>query len=218
MIQRVEPVDLAPQDDSTRREAKAGMVSMDEQIILASQSPRRQELLHRLFDDFSVCPAEIEETMDPAQRPEQAVANLAARKARAVAHQYPEALVIAADTIVVCGTIFGKPVDETDAARMLRELSGRTHQVMTAVSLARGAHTDTQVSVTEVTFRRLGEQEIADYIQSGEPMDKAGAYGIQGRGALFVERIAGDYYGVMGLPVCLLYQMLEQFPGKDEHK
>lgn len=191
---------------------------MEKQVVLASQSPRRQELLHRLFDEFAVCPADIDETMNPNLTPKDAVAELSARKAQAVAGQYPDALVIAADTIVVCGTIFGKPTDEADAARMLRELSGRAHQVMTAVTVQCGAVVQTEVSVTQVHFRPLREKEIAAYIRSGEPMDKAGAYGIQGRGALFIEGIEGDYYGVMGLPVCLLHEMLEQLPGKDEHK
>ncbi len=188
---------------------------MEKQVVLASQSPRRQELLHRLFDEFAVCPADIDETMNPNLTPKDAVAELSARKAQAVAGQHPDALVIAADTIVVCGTIFGKPADEADAARMLRELSGRAHQVMTAVTVQCGGAIRTEVSVTQVHFRPLREPEIADYIRSGEPMDKAGAYGIQGRGALFIEGIEGDYYGVMGLPVCLLYEMLKQLPGKD---
>lgn len=191
---------------------------MENQVVLASQSPRRQELLHRLFDRFTVCPAEIDETMNPNLIPQEAVAELSARKARAVAQTYPDALVIAADTIVVCDTIFGKPKDEADAVRMLRELSGRAHQVMTAVTVRRGDDVRTEASVTQVYFRPLREEEIAAYIRSGEPMDKAGAYGIQGRGALFVERIEGDYYGVMGLPVCLLYEMLEAFSGKEEHR
>ncbi len=191
---------------------------MENQVVLASQSPRRQELLHRLFDRFTVCPAEIDETMNPNLMPQEAVAELSARKARAVAQTYPDALVIAADTIVVCDTIFGKPKDEADAVRMLRELSGRAHQVMTAVTVRRGDDVRTEASVTQVYFRPLREEEIAAYIRSGEPMDKAGAYGIQGRGALFVERIEGDYYGVMGLPVCLLYEMLEALSGKEEHR
>ena len=191
---------------------------MEKQVILASQSPRRQELLHRLFDEFAVCPADIDETMNPNLTPKDAVAELSARKAQAIAQENPDAMVIAADTIVVCGTIFGKPTDEADAARMLRELSGRAHQVMTAVTVQCGAAVQTEVLVTQVHFRPLREKEIAAYIRSGEPMDKAGAYGIQGRGALFIERIEGDYYGVMGLPVCLLHEMLEQLSGKDEHK
>ena len=189
---------------------------MNKQIILASQSPRRQELLHRLVDAFTVQPADVDETMDPALSPQEAVAELSARKARAIAQAHPDALIIAADTIVVCDTVFGKPTDEEDAARMLRALSGRAHQVMTAVSVADGGEMDTQVSVTDVHFRTMREREIRDYIASGEPMDKAGAYGIQGLGARFIQRIEGDYYGVMGLPVCLLGQMLDERRGDGE--
>jgi septum formation protein len=183
-------------------------------VILASQSPRRQELLKRLIPEFSVQPADIDESMDSAMTPEQAVCDLARRKAHAISDEHPEALVIAADTIVVCDTIFGKPEDPADAARMLRALSGRTHQVMTAVSVVGEGKEENRVSVTDVRFRTMTEKEIADYIATGEPMDKAGAYGIQGFGSLFIERIEGDYYGVMGLPVCMLGKMLERFPEK----
>ena len=183
-------------------------------VILASQSPRRQELLRRLVPEFSIQPADVDETMNPAFSPEKAVCELARRKAQTIAQTHPDALVIAADTIVVCGSIFGKPENTEDAARMLRALSGRTHQVMTAVSIAGGGREETCVSVTEVHFRPMSEREIADYIATGEPMDKAGAYGIQGIGSLFIERIEGDYYGVMGLPVCMVSQMLERFPEK----
>ena len=184
------------------------------EVILASQSPRRQELLQRLVPSFSVQPADIDESMNPEMTPEQAVCDLARRKAQAIAQSHPQSLVIAADTIVVCDTIFGKPEDEADAARMLRALSGRAHQVMTAVSVAGDGRELTDVSVTDVHFRPMSETEIADYIATGEPMDKAGAYGIQGFGSLFIERIEGDYYGVMGLPVCMLYEMLKEFPEK----
>ena len=184
------------------------------EVILASQSPRRQELLQRLVPSFSVQPADIDESMNPEMTPEQAVCDLARRKAQAIAQSHPLSLVIAADTSVVCDTIFGKPEDEADAARMLRSLSGRAHQVMTAVSVAGDGREKTEVSVTDVHFRPMSETEIADYIATGEPMDKAGAYGIQGYGSLFIERIEGDYYGVMGLPVCMLHQMLKKFPEK----
>lgn len=185
-------------------------------IILASQSPRRRELLERLFDEFEIKPACIDETMDGSKTPGDAVMELSERKALAVAESEPEALVIAADTIVVCDRIFGKPEDEADAARMLRELSGRAHQVMTAVSIAKDGKTMTRLSVTDVHFRELSEDDIADYIATGEPMDKAGAYGIQGRGGLFIPRIEGDYYGVMGLPICLLEQLLRDIQKKGE--
>lgn len=177
--------------------------------ILASQSPRRQELLHQMGLEFTVQPADVDETLPPELSPEQAVAQLSRRKAEAISCQ-PDDCVIAADTIVVCGQILGKPQDEADAVRMLKLLSGRTHQVMTAVTVRCGNREDTQVSITDVTFRTLETGEAERYTATGEPMDKAGAYGIQGGGALFVERIAGDYYGVMGLPVCMLHTMLRK--------
>lgn len=181
-------------------------------VILASQSPRRQELLARITDTFVVCPANVDERMSSAYTPKENVRLLAQRKATAVfAEAAPEALVIAADTIVVCDDIIlGKPHDESDAVRMLTMLSGRTHQVMTAVCVKTADTEQTEVSVTDVTFRPLHEGEAEAYAASGEPMDKAGAYGIQGQGGLLVSGIDGDYYGVMGLPICLLNEMLQR--------
>ncbi len=186
------------------------MIQSYHPIILASQSPRRRELLARVTPEFCVQPADVDETLAADAAPREAVAELARRKARAVfAGAQQSALVIAADTIVVCDdVILGKPNDEADALRMLQLLSGRTHQVMTAVCVRTAAHEDTRVSVTDVTFRALHAGEAARYVASGEPMDKAGAYGIQGAGGLFVSRIDGDYYGVMGLPICMLSEML----------
>lgn len=179
------------------------------EVILASQSPRRQELLTRIFQTFSISPADVDESIPDGMKPKQAVAMLSQRKAQAVSAEHPTALVIAADTIVVCDDeILGKPVDEADALRMLNRLSGRTHQVMTAVCIREGTEEQTEVSVTDVTFRTLRAGEAERYVAGGEPLDKAGAYGIQGDGGLFVSRIAGDYYGVMGLPICLLSEML----------
>lgn len=179
-------------------------------IILASQSPRRRELLKRIVPDFVVQPADADESLSPDCTPEQNVAQLARRKARAVAQQAEAgALVIAADTIVVCDdAILGKPADQADAVRMLHMLSGRTHQVMTAVCVKTAETELAEVSVTDVTFRTLHDGEAEAYAASGEPMDKAGAYGIQGAGGLFIPRIDGDYYGVMGLPVCMLGELL----------
>lgn len=196
-----------------------GMIQQERPVVLASQSPRRRELLARVVPEFSVCPADVDETVQPGSTPEQAVADLARRKARAVSAQCgQETLVIAADTIVVCdGAILGKPADEADAVCMLHLLSGRTHQVMTAVCVRTSGHEDTQVSVTDVTFRALHSGEAEAYAACGEPLDKAGAYGIQGRGGLFVSRISGDYYGVMGLPICMLAEMLRQACGEDRH-
>ena len=180
------------------------------QLILASQSPRRKELLGLFHIPFTVRIADIDETMDPAQAPYDEVARVSLLKAKAV-EANAEDVVIAADTIVVCdGKTLGKPHSEEEAAGMLRLLSGRDHQVMTGMTVLRG---DTHKSITEVTdihFRTLSENEIARYVASGEPMDKAGAYGIQGGAALFAEKMVGDYYNVMGLPVCRLWQLLSQ--------
>ena len=180
------------------------------QLILASQSPRRKELLGLFHIPFTVRIADIDETMDPAKAPYDEVARVSLLKAKAV-EAAAEDVVIAADTIVVCdGKTLGKPHSEEEAAGMLRLLSGRDHQVMTGMTVLRG---DTHRSITEVTdihFRALSENEIARYVASGEPMDKAGAYGIQGGAALFAEKMVGDYYNVMGLPVCRLWQLLSQ--------
>ena len=180
------------------------------QLILASQSPRRKELLGLFHIPFTVRIADIDETMDPAKAPYDEVARVSLLKAKAV-EANAEDVVIAADTIVVCdGKTLGKPHSEEEAAGMLRLLSGRDHQVMTGMTVLRG---DTHRSITEVTdihFRGLSENEIARYVASGEPMDKAGAYGIQGGAALFAEKMVGDYYNVMGLPVCRLWQLLSQ--------
>ena len=189
-------------------------------IILASQSPRRRELLARIVPDFAVKPVDADESLSPDCTAKQNVAQLAQRKARAAAQQADaDALIIAADTIVVCDDeVLGKPVDQADAVRMLHLLSGRTHQVMTAVCVKTAQRELTDVSVTDVTFRTLRDGEAEAYAASGEPMDKAGAYGIQGAGSLFIPRIDGDYYGVMGLPVCMLGEMLRAVCGADERK
>ena len=179
------------------------------QIILASQSPRRKELLSLFHIPFTVRVADIDESM-PGTDPCAEVADISRRKAAAIKHE-PDDVVIAADTIVVCdGAVLGKPKDEADALRMLRMLSGRRHQVMTGMTVLYGdvAHTCTEVS--DVYFRELTDSEINRYIRTKEPMDKAGSYGIQGGGALFVEKIHGDYFNVMGLPVCKLSQVLTQ--------
>ncbi|MDO4174365.1 MAG: Maf family protein [Eubacteriales bacterium] len=184
-------------------------------VILASQSPRRRELLARIVPQFTVSPADVDESLSPGCTPKENVKQLAQRKARAAAEQADgDALVIAADTIVVCDDIIlGKPADQADAVRMLRMLSGRTHQVMTAVCVKTADRELADVSVTDVTFRALRDGEAEAYAASGEPMDKAGAYGIQGQGSLFISGINGDYYGVMGLPVCMLHDMLWEICG-----
>ena len=180
------------------------------EIILASKSPRRQELLGLLGLPFTVRVADIDETLTPCP-PAEAVGLLSRKKAAAVPHTEQE-IVIGADTIVVLdGQILGKPTDKADAFRMLRFLSGRRHQVMTGVTVLQGDRAVTATEVTEVSFRQLSDEEILSYIATGDPMDKAGSYGIQTGGALFVDGICGDYYNVVGLPVCRLNQILKEF-------
>ena len=184
------------------------------ELILASQSPRRRQLLGQIgLDHFIVRPARGEEIMDPALSPAQLVEELSRQKAREVAGASdPGDLVIAADTVVaIDGRVLGKPADEADAERMLRMLSGRRHQVIGGVALLCGNEEVLFHCVSEVRFFPLREEEIAAYIRSGEPMDKAGAYGIQGLGRLFVESICGDYFNIVGLPVSRLMRALDQF-------
>ena len=179
-------------------------------LILASASPRRRELLGLFRIPFEIRVADIDETMDPAKAPYDEVARVSRLKALAVAREEGDT-VIAADTIVVCeGKVLGKPRSEQEACRMLRMLSGRDHQVMTGVTVVRKDRAETFTEVTNLHFRPLSEKEIADYVATGEPMDKAGSYGIQGGAALFCQRLVGDYYNVMGLPVCRLGEVLRQ--------
>lgn len=177
-------------------------------LILASASPRRQELLRIFGCPFTVRAADIDETMDPDKAPFDEVARVSRQKAQAIAAGQDD-VIIAADTIVVCcGKVLGKPRDAEDARRMLSLLSGRDHQVMTGCTVMRGSRAVTFTEVTDLHFRPLLPQEIQRYILTGEPMDKAGAYGIQGGAALFCQRMEGDYYNVMGLPLCRLGQVL----------
>ena len=180
------------------------------QLILASASPRRKELLSLFGLPFVVRAADIDETMDFSKPPFDEVARVSRAKALAVAREEDDA-VVAADTIVVCdGRVLGKPHSREEAIAMLSLLSGRDHQVMTGCTVLRGQKSETFTEVTDLHFRPLSQMEIEKYVASGEPMDKAGAYGIQGGAALFCERIAGDYYNVMGLPVCRLGQALKR--------
>ena len=180
------------------------------QLILASQSPRRRELLGLFHIPFSVRVADIDETMDPEKQPFDEVARVSREKARAIAAQKDD-VVIAADTIVVCqNKVLGKPHSEVDAVSMLTHLSGRDHQVMTGVTLRRGDQEITFTEVTDIHFRELTPGEIRAYVATGEPMDKAGSYAIQGGAALFAQKMDGDYYNVMGLPVCRLWLALRE--------
>ena len=178
------------------------------ELILASQSPRRKELLGLFCLPFVIRVADIDETMDPAAAPYDEVARVSREKALAVARG-TEDIVVAADTIVVCeNKVLGKPKSKEEAVEMLSLLSGRDHQVMTGMTVLRGKTCLSCTEVTDIHFRELSEKEIAAYVATGEPMDKAGAYGIQGGAALFAEKMVGDYYNVMGLPVCKLRQLL----------
>ena len=179
-------------------------------IILASKSPRRQELLKLLGVDFTIHTADIDETMDPDLPPEREVARVGAEKAKAVAASCgADDIIIAADTIVVVdGQILGKPKSEADAVRMLNLLSGRRHEVMTGLTVLHGGSIQSRVVRTGIEFRALSDREIDAYVATGEPMDKAGAYGIQGRASIFVRHLDGDYFCVMGLPLCPLAEML----------
>ena len=178
-------------------------------LILASQSPRRRELLGLFHLPFSVRVADIDETMDAGKAPQDEVARVSRLKALATPRGNDD-IVIAADTIVVCeNTVLGKPRSEEDAKNMLRMLSGRDHQVMTGLTVICAEKTVTVTEITDIHFRELSQKEIDAYVATGEPMDKAGSYGIQGGAALFVEKLVGDYYNVMGLPVCKLWQLLQ---------
>ena len=180
------------------------------ELILASQSPRRRELMGLFGKPFTVRVADVDETLIPGADPAAEVARLSRLKAGAVPRD-PSDVVVAADTVVVCdGRILGKPQSRQEAFSMLSMLSGRAHQVMTGVTVLSSLGCQTVTEVTDVVFRPLTEQEIRNYIASGESDDKAGAYGIQGGAALFCSGLQGDYYNVVGLPVCRLGQMLAQ--------
>lgn len=181
-------------------------------MILASQSPRRRELLGQMGFSFTVRPAKGEELPHPELTPAQLVEELARQKALEVsAEAASDDVVVAADTVVaIDGVVLGKPRDKAHAAEMLSALSGREHTVYTGVAVKRGETLLVEHEATQVRFRPLTEWEIDLYIQTGEPMDKAGSYGIQGYGALLVEGIRGDYFNVVGLPICRLGRMLAQ--------
>lgn len=180
-------------------------------VVLASGSPRRKELLEMLGLEFEICPAKGEERVEPELSPEEIVKSLSRAKAREVAAAYPRGTaVIAADTIVWAeGEVLGKPVDRADAVRMLKMLSGRSHSVFTGVCVICDDVTVSCAEETEVCFRSLSDREIEAYVETGEPMDKAGAYGIQGKASVLIEGIKGDYFNVMGLPLCRLGEILK---------
>ena len=181
-------------------------------IVLASASPRRQELLERIgITDFTVRVPQTDESYDPTLSPEEIVSHISRKKSLAL-DSAPDEIVITADTMVFLDDKrLGKPVDEEDALQMLSALAGRHHTVCTGVTVRQGEQILSRAASTHVYFRSATETELRAYIRGGEPMDKAGAYGVQGQGALLVERIDGDFFNVMGLPVLLLSQMLQQF-------
>jgi septum formation protein len=184
------------------------------ELVLASASPRRAEILRSLGIPFTAHPVSLEETPLPGETAEAAAARLAAEKAALAAREHPEAWVLAADTLVFLdGAILGKPRDDADAAAMLRRLAGREHGVVTAVNLRRGEGPARGIAeVSRVRFGSLDEAEIAWYVSTGEPRDKAGAYGVQGFGARFIEEIHGSFTNVMGLPARSVYRLLRASP------
>ena len=184
---------------------------MNRDIILASSSPRRFELLRQIGLSFQSIVPSVDESTDSTD-PVQIVSELSARKAAVVAKNNPLSVVIAADTVVTAdGTVLGKPHGEEEAAAMLRFLSGRSHFVFTGVTVICDGKIQTAICRSEVFFKDLSDQQIAAYIATSEPFDKAGSYGIQGRGALLVDHIDGDYANVVGLPLSMLYEMLKEF-------
>lgn len=188
-------------------------------IILASGSPRRRELLETAGVPFTVCVSDIEEVVEAGLTPAQTVKSLAKQKALAVAKEHPKDIVLGADTVVALdGEILGKPADAEDAVAMLTRLSGKCHSVYTGVALVRKGKAFAFATQTKVWFYELTPEEIADYVATGEPLDKAGAYGIQGKGCTLVERIEGDYANVVGLPVAAVYRALKSLEAADKAK
>ena len=189
------------------------------ELILASSSPRRRQLLELYTRDFSVCASEFDETTVRADTPVHLVEVLARGKCLAVAKARPGCLVVGSDTVVeLDGEVLGKPRDAADAKRMLRALSGRTHLVHTGVCVSDGERTESFVDSCRVCFFPLDEEEIERYAATAEPYDKAGAYGIQGRAALWLDRLEGDYYTVMGLPVSRTARLIEAFRAEKRGK
>lgn len=181
------------------------------EIILASQSPRRKELLERIGIAFDVQAADVDETIDESKPLEQEIMRLSLKKAEAILKDHKDAIVIGSDTVVaIDNEVLGKPKTHQDAKRMLKELSGNTHQVITGIAVISNTFKEVDVSVSNVTFDSLTEEEIDDYINSGEADDKAGAYGIQGKAGCYINNIDGDYYAIMGFPINKVYKMLKK--------
>ena len=186
-------------------------------IILASASPRRRELIGRLFSEFEIITSDVDETLPLGMTPEEGVRELAIRKGERVALENPSALVISADTLVeLDGIPLGKPRDEEEARQMLACLSGRTHRVHTGIAVRYRGRTSANTASSGVTFRTLTEEEIADYVATGEPLDKAGAYGIQGEGGRLVESFFGDFDTIVGLSVSLTERLIREVVENDK--
>ena len=181
-------------------------------IVLASGSPRRKQLLEMLHIPFRVIPPDVDEHVLPGEAPDRYVTRLSRAKAQAVVPRAPGEVILAADTTVVLdGAIFEKPTSPANAVEMLTRLQGRTHEVMTAVAVAQDAKVEQALDVSRVTFRPADRATLEAYVATGEPMDKAGAYAIQGLGAPLIERVEGDFFGVMGLPLRLALDLLAKF-------
>ena len=197
--------------DLTSRQIKSTGSSIQlPKLLLASSSPRRSEILRLVAWPFEVFAVDVDESLRPNESAEAYVERLALTKARAAAEQHQNQLTLGADTtVVVDEEILGKPRDRDDAQRMLKSLQGRWHQVLTGVALVSGKTAKVSHEVTDVKFAAMSETEISWYVTTGEPMDKAGAYAIQGQGARFIEEIKGDYFNVMGLPVRLVYELVK---------
>jgi septum formation protein len=202
---------LLPQESDTMKKENP---LQQRQIVLASGSPRRRELLEKIGLTFKVDPSDYPENLSATIKPEELVAEISLGKALSVASRYPDSIIIAADTIGVIGKrVIGKPHTAGEAAKMLGWLSGRSHRVITGLTVldSKSGKAVSETVETRVYFKKLSQDEIEHYVSSGEPLDKAGAYAIQGLGSLLVEKIKGDYYNVMGLPLQALSQMLLKF-------
>lgn len=187
-------------------------MAMQYDLILASSSPRRRDFLNNLGVSYQIIKPRIDETAFENEEPSVYVQRMASTKAEVIAKEHVQEVVLAADTIVVVGKqILGKPVDREDAKRILRTLSGKTHQVMTAVCIRKGAEQHAFTQVTNVTFAPLTEDLIATYVASGESDDKSGAYAVQGIGAMFIEKVEGSVSSVVGLPICQVREVLAKF-------
>lgn len=188
------------------------MTTSTSTIVLASASPRRRQLLEMLRIPFEVEPSGIDEVVRPGEAPRDYVLRVAREKGEAVSDRRPDALVLSADTeVVLDGEVFGKPADPAGAVAMLRRLQGRTHQVLTAVAMAGRGRLEHALDITAVTVRPADVATLTAYVATGEPLDKAGAYAVQGMGGALIERIEGDVFGVMGLPVRLVIDLLARF-------